>query len=52
MTIKAVGVVGCGLCSKFVGDRGYIIEKGRSWYKGSLNEFRVNEEAIGKYLTV
>jgi len=35
-----------------VGDRGYIIEKGRIQYAGRLEELWANEEVVRKYLAV
>ena len=33
-------------------DRGYIIEKGKIWFHGSIDELKDNEEIKEKYLTV
>jgi branched-chain amino acid transport system ATP-binding protein len=33
-------------------DRGYIIEKGKIWFHGSIDELKDNEEIKEKYLAV
>jgi len=35
-----------------VADRGYIIEKGRIQFQGSMREIAENEELVRKYMVV